>query len=321
MNDHAQMLHEEGLSRLRDLVDGTLEFTRDFSRDRGPDPIPGSIAAGELALAPFHGATNSPQGLLHDAYEIASSILLPSASFVLQGLGQLYVPPVVPFAFQILTRSVLEYAASAWWLMDSSISAEMRASRYLAWVINNSNEMAGLGLFSIPELEATTPSNGLRIYHSRQAARARDSGLLVEFANPKRTKQLFGVNAHHDSARAVKSIGGQELPPATRLIDEFLKTLQQAGGAAWFKYLASITHGKSFSLLHSTRVVLNDDGETARREGVIQPQTLVDTTGVALTSYLGAVQAHSSLFGYETDRVDLQLRDLISALGVLSPSP
>ena len=321
MSDQTQMLHEEGLSGLRELVDGTLEFTRGFSRDLGPDPLPGSIAAGELALAPLHGATNSLQGLLHDTFEMGFSILLPSASFVLQGLSQLYVPPVVPFAFQILTRSVLEYTASAWWFMDSTISAEMRASRYLAWVINNGNEMAALGLFSIPELEATTPFNGLRIYHSRQAARARDSGLLVEFANPKRTKQLFGVNNHHDSSRAVRSIGGQELPPATRLIDEFFETLQQTGGAAWFKYLASIAHGKSFSLLHSTRVVLNDDGATAHREGVIQPQTLVDTTGVALETYLGAVRTHSSLFGYETVRVDQQLRDLISALGALSPSP
>ncbi len=113
-------------------VDQVLDFAQEFSRRYGPDPEPGSVANDEISNSFEPGSKGPwPEAETRRPYDIAGGLCILGISHFVRSLRLLLVSDMALYGFQSVTRSIVESAASAAWVLDRGIDRRERVVRSL----------------------------------------------------------------------------------------------------------------------------------------------------------------------------------------------
>ncbi|HUX03376.1 MAG TPA: hypothetical protein VMV53_00500 [Acidimicrobiales bacterium] len=106
---------------LSQMIKSAMVFVAEHKRRFGDGPSTGSRA--QLEFAANKKSSTDRRLDVEWTHGSAGAIYIPSAAYLLSALAKLLSSEVELFAYQVVGRSVVEYAAKAWWLIDADASA------------------------------------------------------------------------------------------------------------------------------------------------------------------------------------------------------
>lgn len=284
---------EEATAHIRKVIIETLQFAAGFRSQYGNDPEPGSPADIECHANGLSG----PAGLwgsneVELAYSLAGGALLMVAANYLASLPPLLGDQMVLFGFQAVSRSVVETAARAWWLLEPGIGPRMRVTRALVEKLYSNNEM-----------------------HSVDLAEQRpESEHLDRMATLKSRGKALGIEMRFDDAGIVTGFVGVKRKWSTTVVKQFMSDIGFRHGEMWYRFLSAITHGTLYAATHYLTPVVSDDPDGSGLEVVLPLTALVNIGALSVSAYLGVIQRHAMLYGRDAAAVE---RQRLTAVGTI----
>ena len=220
------------LAQLREVLDLTSRAALRCLAPAFWQPRPGSVFAAELANTELdvHGQPWGPQEPTY-AFE-ATWLSLVAVEDFLTGIRKLLeppFPPVVPkYGAAALCRSVLESAATAFWLSDPQLSVRQRVARIylLLWDEHKTSVKNATKAFAAQALTAQEVATA-------QAAR---DALLTHIDD-------LGL------ARVRQTVGGEALPSKTEKVTSLLAGEVRAVHDVVYSLYSGLAHGDMTSIL------------------------------------------------------------------------
>jgi hypothetical protein len=149
------------LAGFREALDGAVRTVGETFQLNGWDPLPGSVAAAEIAAqAPFVGRSKTP---VADALSHAGT-RLALATWHVAALSTLLKPPPNVHGAATVARVVLEASARATWALDPDIDVKRRVARGRATTISNLLDALSYPRPARPEKD---PRESIKEYRSR----------------------------------------------------------------------------------------------------------------------------------------------------------
>jgi hypothetical protein len=291
-------------SRLAQIMADAYAFSGEF-RERYPtsDPEPDSQAFQEM----HNNGISGPVGPwkpsdVYQAYSLAVGILTPAAGQYLCALSQLYQEPMALYGFQVVARALAEAAAQSWWLLVPDISVEVRMARVFTQRWTNIEELRKADVIvGADPADATARMIKLR-------AEAAELGVEEQFSKPK------------DHSRQPEFLGFKSgmSQGSTQLVRQYFEALGSPVGELWYRGMSAICHGTAWGLLQYFESAPTSDPTRARLTPALMPEAVVQVAVWAVEFYLGAIQYHAALFGWDAEAVAARRKsDRMAMLGML----
>jgi len=284
---------EEVTARIRDVITETSEFARQFRSQYGNDPDPGSPADIERNANGLNGPAG-PWGSyeVELAHSLAGGALLMVTDNYLASLPLLLGDQMVLFGFQPVSRSVVETAARAWWLLEPGIGPRMRVTRALVEKLYSNNEMHLVDLAeNRPEPE-----------HLDRMATLKDRG------------EALGLTMRLDEAGIVLGFVGVKRKGSTTAVKQFMADIRFRHGEMGYRFLSAITHGTLYAATQYLSPVVSDDPSGPGLEVVLPLPALVNVGALSVSSYRGVIQRHAMLYGRDAAAVERQRLTAVGAI-------
>ena len=263
------------------ILTEVLSYSGSFRLRFSNEPMPGSLAASELASAEGEGCEDRLFDI-RAAYQKAVAVLNAGAGQHMWALTQLYQPQMALFGYQVVTRALVETSARAWWLLDPNIDTTERLGRLYVDNMENISEMGRADRLGVGENNMTSKRIEMLI------ARAAKIGLTAEFS--KKGDELIGFNSIRQ-------------PDKTPLVREFFDFLGLNNGGLWYRQVSAITHGTAYGLLDYFDAVSDPAAGLVRLEPRLPAISISEFAIIASEAYLGSIEAHSQLFGWDSQDV------------------
>jgi hypothetical protein len=274
------------------------DFAVDFVQDFGPEPLPNSIADREMGDLSNTGTDGRPwsRQVVGSAYSIANAIFIVAAGQYLRSLGILLCQDdAALFGFQAVTRSLVEAAARAWWILQSDISARERVIRGR---IERFDSIVERDKF----LRAGDP-NLATVSDSQISFRAKTAALGIE-----ETQDQNGNFLRFE--RVIR-------PNNITAVTTFLADRGEPDPEKWYRYYSGIAHSAIFASTSNLEAVLDEATGYYRYEPRLPLADYFDAVRVAQGSFLAVVARNAMLFGHdheplfrESERLDQVLISL-----------
>jgi hypothetical protein len=235
----------------------------------------------------FHNGIVGPKGpwppqALDNAFTLAGAIFIGAAGQYLMGLSQLVTSPMALYGFQVVTRSLVESASHAWWVLDPQIEARERVARAAVerW-------------YSVQELGKVERVSG------REVLERDDRALNLRV-------QLAKLGLEEDVNNRGRLIGweGVRQPEATRVVTRFLSELGLRNGEFWYRTLSGVSHSTLYAVLQYQEASRNPHDERATMSPNLPLAAVVNAAALGTSSYLGVVARHAYLYGRDWEAVD-----------------
>ena len=282
------------------FVSGVCAEVRDVVGEYGARhasyPEEGSLAHREI----FKNGISGPGGpwppkALDTAFTLAGAIFIGAAGEYLMSLSQVFSTPMALYGFQVLTRSLVEASARAWWLLEPTIDPRERVAR-----------AAVERLFSLNEVE--------------KVERAADRGPEEHFERSMNLRvQLAQLGLAEDFDKKGHLIGyeGVRRIESTRLVTAFLTSLGLRNGELVYRTLSGVSHSALYAVLQYKDVELVPGADRAALNSNLPVEAVVNAAVLATSSYLGTVTRHAQIYGrdweiMERTRIDVTGRLLTS---------
>jgi hypothetical protein len=280
-------------ARIRRIINETLEFATTFRNQYGNEPEPGSPADIERTANGLSGPSG-PWGSneVELAHSLAGGALLMVTANYLASLPPLLGDQMVLFGFQAVSRSVVETAARAWWLLEPGIGPRMRVTRALVEKLYSNNEM-----------------------HLIDIAESRpESEHLDRMATIKERGEALGLEMRFDEAGIVSGFVGVKRKGSTTAVKQFMADIGFRHGEMWYRFLSAITHGTLYAATQYLTPVVSDDPSGPGLEVVLPLTALMNVGALSVSSYLGVIQRHAVLYGRDATSVE---RQRLAAVGTI----
>jgi len=284
---------EEVTARIRTVIIETLEFAPQFRSQYGNDPEPGSPADIERNANGLNGPAGTwGSNEVELAHSLAGGALLMVTANYLASLPPLLGDQMVLFGFQAVSRSVVETAARAWWLLEPGIGPRMRVTRALVEKLYSNNEMH---LIDIAE-------NRPESKHLDRMATLKDRG------------EALGLTMRLDEAGIVLGFVGVKRKGSTTAVKQVMADIGFHHGEMWYRILSAITHGTLYAATQYLNPVVSDDPSGPGLEVVLPVTALMNVGALSVSSYLGVIQRHAVLYGRDAAAVE---RQRLTAVGMI----
>ena len=265
----------------------------DFGARHASDPEAGSQAHREI----FENGISGPGGLwppraLDTAFTLAGGIFIGAAGEYLMSLRQVFSSPMALYGFQVLTRSLVEASARAWWLLDAAISPRERVAR-----------AAVERLFSLNEVE--------------KVERAAERGPEEHYERSMKLRvQLAQLGLAEDLDKRGHLIGyeGVRRVESTRLGTAFLTSLGLRSGELVYRTLSGISHSALYAVLQYKDAEVVPGADRAALNSNLPVQAVVNAAVLATSSYLGAVTRHAHMYGRDWETLERKRFDVTGRL-------
>jgi hypothetical protein len=231
--DHAR------IAKLREYLQLAQRLMTDHTES---DPtwagLPGSRAAAEAA------DPNSSEALLHElngAYAFAQVRMLAVLEYAesISLLCSADDGPEGSLAIDVLTRSAVETASRAFWVLEYDLTVEHRTSRYLAIEVHSANHLDRLA--KAMKLPLKYPQE-VPTQMAAVQKRCNQAGLKVTMETKERPK-----------------VGNERLPSATDLVRTLVEDTPFAHeDTAVYELGSGVAHGASYALLRSYDISIGD---------------------------------------------------------------
>ena len=275
------------------------DFAVKYVQDFAPEPLLGSIADSEMSDVSNVG-TNGPwsRQVVESAYSIANAIFIVATGQYLRSLSFLLCQDdMALFGFQTVTRSLVETAARAWWILENDISPRER-------VIRARTER----LDSLVERD--------------KFLRAGDSTLplvsdsQIEF---RAKTALLGVSETQDRKGNFLRFEGIIRPSNTTAVTRFLTARGELDAEKWYRYYSGIAHSAIFASTSNLEAVMDEATGYYRYIPRLQAAEVFDAARISTGSFFAVVAQNSMLFGHdqeplvrEGERLDRVLLNLVT---------
>lgn len=148
-------------------------------------------------------------------------------------------------AIDVLTRSAVETASRALWVLEGGLTAEHRTSRYLAIEVHSAHHLDRMAqaMELAPRNPRTVPTQMTAV-----KTRCSNAGLRVTMENSERPR-----------------VGAERLPTATNLVLALVEATSFAHeGKGVYELGSAVAHGASYALLRSYGIATGDQPSDRR---------------------------------------------------------
>jgi hypothetical protein len=198
-------------------------------------PVPGSQANREAEVAGRVGLGSQLERAL-----VCGGVLLASSFDHLLGLEDLLAADRTVYAPRSVTRSVVDAAARAWWLLDPSIDERVRIARLLTERLASDREYQKAATAAGRLTEATTAEA--------------DMQAVVELATTHDFTVLRDRSKEDEEMGAPKAVDAERLS-STDLIKRLFATVGAAGfGELGWRFFSTAVHGTLWGLAQAQTV-------------------------------------------------------------------
>jgi|GEM_PF-5518083 len=255
------------------------DFAAQYSSEIGPEPHPESIAFGEFHSPVDVGKNGTwKSGTVLSAYSIANAIFVSAAGEYLLALGTLLrAEGVSSFGFQVVTRSLVECAARAWWILDPDISPRER-------VIRSRLER----LDSIIERDKFTDVGSSRTMSV--------SDNQIRF---RTETALLGIEEVSDKKGRFKNFENIIRPSKTDAVSTFLMSRGEIDAENWYRFYSGIAHSAIYATLSSFDQSLDEATGYLKFEPKVSVAEVFDAGRIGVDSFLAVFARYAFLFGVD----------------------
>jgi hypothetical protein len=222
------------LDQLRAALQRTIEFGIDTLAAPAWEPAPGSEAAAEITEAVKELGDDRH---IRTAYA-AANLQMTGVLDQLGSLQHLLWPPLSVLGPVVVSRSAVEIASTAWWLMEPGIGMKTRLSRELALSLDSAHEagvVANLMFGPGPDLDEVLDQKP-RVRQRIAAAGLTSSGTnTVNGQKPESATQMTAALLH-------AGLGTKDAPTHV------------------YKSYSATTHGTLYGLMNFTVPITAPDG-------------------------------------------------------------
>jgi hypothetical protein len=204
------------------------------------------------------------------------------------------------FGFQVVARAIVECSVNAWWLVDPSASIDTRLARLYVDNLTNINEMTKVG--RLPE----DGENALEVRRNALVSRANSAGIEPLY-DKKTNSKLVGF-------------GDVASPIRTTIAGKFFEALGYELGEYWYRSLSAICHGTMYGLLDHYSMVAAPDPDITLLRASLSIDEVMHIAILSMQAYLGAIQFHSKLLGWNFEDVERRRADFFSQMLAVGPS-
>lgn len=270
------------MTLIADSTWNAFEYIESFGKGYGNIPEIGSPAATELSTHEEVGPNGRwPEKALETAYTLAGAVFIGAAGQYLFALNQLLQVPMALFGYQVVTRSLVESAARAWWILDPAISPRER-------VVRASVER----WFSIVELGKVASS----IQRDPSEQKRRELEFRAQIAALGLTEKLDKrghLIGFEDSVRV----------DSTPLVHNFLTSLGIRHGEFWYRTMSGVSHSALYSYMHYHKAKVDPLAERAELTPDLPIEAVANAAVLGIGSYMWAVEHHARLYGRDSETV------------------
>ncbi len=274
------------LRRLSELIAEAREVVWNIDgRLAGDEPNPGSVA--------FNEANNNdelcpdgrpwPPTAVNAAYNLAGILINVSGQYVL-ALSQLFQDPIALYAFQVVTRSAVEAAARASWLLEPWINPRQRVGRA-----------------SVERWRAIAERGKV------EAAAGRDPSIQSERELEFRAQIAgLGLEEDYDRKKQLKGFEGIVHPGHTDVVTSLLGHLGLSTGEVWYRESSGIAHSAPYSVLDYYEIIqpARPGAEYADIKPKLTVQSLANSALLGAGSFLWAARRHAEAVGWNWQPVE-----------------
>lgn len=225
-------------------------------------------------------------------HDSAGAIYIPSAGQLLSAPTRLLSSEVELFAYQVVARSVVEYAAKAWWLVDDDASADQRLARFYIDNLINLVEMAKAD--RLPDAELSKERDDL-------IKRADGSGL----------KAVLTKKGELNGFGEVTKIG------STTLVGRFFRALGYDDGALWYRRFSAVIHGTPYGLLDFYEMRNATGSDYGNFEPTLPIEAIRGAAIISTQAYLGAIEYDCRHNGWDFEHVGEYRQELFHRMSSL----
>ena len=255
------------------------DFAARCSNEIGPEPRPESIAYKEFhstADAGISGPWKSTT--VSSAYSIANAIFVSAAGEYLLALGTLLkAEGVSSFGFQVVTRSLVECAARAWWILDPEIGPRERVIRSRLERFDSiveSDKLTDAGC------STTTSVSDNQIRFRAETA-------------------LLGIEEVRDKKGRFKNFENVHRPNKTEAVSTFLQSRGEIDAEKWYRFYSGIAHSAIYATISSFDQNVDQATGYLKFEPMVTVAEVFDAGRIGVDSFLAVFAQYAFLFGYD----------------------
>lgn len=308
-------LSSEDLHALIHLqVEGAIAAAQQHRAEQVTDFAPGSQVEHEMLHNDEVRLDSSEWGSVpvEAAYSVGATTIL-AASYNLASLSQLLSPnhELSLFGFQVVTRSIVEASARAWWLLDPKLSARQRVARSLTE-----------RLHSVRQSELAERAARRDIPAAVSVSEDNVSAQLVELCAEAARLGLREDRNDHD-----KLLGFEDArrTNATTLVRRFLDDIGFHSGEVVYRFYSAIVHATSYAILqYFAAVDTNTQGQLRSVQPRLEFAAVGNAAVLGLSSYLAVLERHGRLYGGSVTALEStrQMRSgtILSEIAAIQPA-
>jgi hypothetical protein len=255
------------------------EFAAGCSVEIGPEPRPESVAYKEIHSSSIAGSNGNWKGeTVLSAYSIANAIFISAAGEYLLTLGTLLkAESVSSFGFQVVTRSLVECAARAWWILDPHIGPRERVIRCRSERFD-----------SIIEHDKLTSAG-----NSRETS-VSDTQIRFRAETAK-----LGIEEVKNGKGRFKNFENVLRPTNTEAVSAFLRSRGEIGAETWYRFYSGIAHSAIYATISSFDRNLDEATGYFKFEPRVTVAEVFDAGRTGADSFLAVFARYAFLFGYD----------------------
>jgi hypothetical protein len=259
-------------------------------------PVPGSQASREAEAAGPRGLGSRLERAL-----VCGGVLLANSFDHLLGLEDLLAADRTVYAPRSVTRSVVDAAARAWWLLDPSIDERVRVARLLTEQLASDREYQKVATAAGRLTEAT-------------AAKA-DMQAVVELAEEHDFTELRDRSKEDEEMGAPRAVDAERLS-STDLIKRVFATAGTAGlGELGWRFFSTAVHGTLWGLAQAQTVEAHPTWQDVLVVSAHATRNDVrDMVMVAAAAFVLAFNSQINLYGWDRCDWDARIGEVFTAL-------
>ena len=291
------------------IVGSVLDFGQEFRARYSYSPESGSQADLEINHSQERATDGSPWSAEQAMrpYDLAGGLLVTAIGHYLGSLQSLLLPEMTLFGFQAVTRSAIEGATRAAWVLDPTVSARQRMVRDLLLELQSMEE-ARL-------VELAAGGDGSNYVQQMFELRVRLATLGIDEYYGKKNASPPG------SLRRRKPIGfdGQVLPTMTDAVAAFLPHIGVAHGEMCYRALAGVSHSLLLGVTtYLTGVRIEGSATRVIPTPKLPIYPIANAVAISIAGYLAVVERHALLWGRDAAGVKAKrlgaVGELLSAI-------
>lgn len=281
--------------------DAIIETVRFAELDRvslGDDAEPRSTAWQEFyMLGPAEAGPDHPWTAndIRAAYSVGS-IALMTATQTLFSLSHLIRvdQQIAAYGFEVMSRSVIEASARAWWLYEPEIGVRARVARAKA-----------VELFSVDE--------GLKFQKKLKEPPVDHFGPVREVV--LRDAETLGLTPYLNKNEELVGFEGQRRPNSTPIIEDLLVAVLGDRDAARVVYplYSAIDHATIYAMTR-TLFTLGKTKTMATVSPEVTNEQVVNAAAIAVHGYLGAYARRASIYGFDWRAIEAKRMTLVGPI-------